>query len=122
MHSLYANSQNVQQFINCCANYLSTKYGAQILNSSNLQITPNNCTCTEAITRGPQIFTYVVVKKRKNEAQKRTEVKFGRAMMQASAFLQVAKRHVLDEVMLNCEEIKPVTVATIELCLSEGIS
>ena len=33
--------QNVQQFINCCANYEFTKGAAQFINCTNSQIVPN---------------------------------------------------------------------------------
>ena len=42
--------------------------------------------------------------------------------MQALELLRLAKRHILGQNDLNSEEIKPVTVAMIELRLSEGIS
>ena len=44
-------------------------------------------------------------------------------MMQALKLLRLVKRHIpRDEAMLSSEEIKPVAVAIIKLCLSEGIS
>ena len=36
--------------------------------------------------------------------------------------LQLAKGMSRDEAMLNSEEINPIALAIIELCLSEGIS
>jgi len=42
--------------------------------------------------------------------------------MQAPELLWLAKRHVSGQSDLNSEEIKPVTLAIIELYLSKGIS
>jgi len=45
-------------------------------------------------------------------------------MMQALELLQLAKRHGMswDEATMNNEEITPVAITIIKLCLSEGIS
>jgi len=43
-------------------------------------------------------------------------------MIQALKLLWLVKGTPPDEAMLNSEEIKPVAVAIIELCLSECIS
>ena len=58
----------------------------------------------------------------RNEALRRTKLSFGRTMMQALELLWLVKGMSLDEAMLNSEEIKPVAIAIIKLCLSEGIS
>jgi len=42
--------------------------------------------------------------------------------MQALQLLQLANGTSLDEVTLSTEEIKPIAIGIIELCLSEGIS
>jgi len=42
-------------------------------------------------------------------------VSFGRTMMQALELLWLVKK------TLNSEEIKPIAIAIIDLCLSEGI-
>ena len=44
--------------------------------------------------------------------------KFGRTMMQALELLQLTKRHISGQSII---EIKPVGIATIELALPEGI-
>ena len=45
-------------------------------------------------------------------------------MIQALELLQLAKRHISgqSDVTVNSEEIKPVAIAIIDLCFSEGIS
>ena len=45
----------------------------------------------------------------------------GKSMKNALYILRYAKRHQLAEATLNSEKIKPVTLAVIELRLSEGI-
>jgi len=72
---------------------------------------------TEAIMHLPQIVTYAAGEK---GIQRRTKLSFGRTMMQAMELLRLAKRP--DEATLNSEEIKPVAIAIIKLCLSECIS
>ena len=42
--------------------------------------------------------------------------------MGALELLQFVKRHFLDEAMSNSAKIRPIALAVIELCLSEGIS
>ena len=51
-----------------------------------------------------------------------TKENTGSIMMQALLLLQLVKRHILDEAMLICEEIKPVALAVLELCLSANKS
>jgi len=46
----------------------------------------------------------------------------GSTMMLAMWLLWLAKRHILDEVMLSSEKIKPIALSIVELCLAEGIS
>jgi len=60
--------------------------------------------------RIPQLVTYVAVEK-----GKKTKVNFGKTMMQALELLWLAAT-------VYSEEIKPVALAIIELCFSEGIS
>jgi len=65
------------------------------------------------------IVTYACGKEERNGTQRRIKVSFGRAMMQALKLLQLVKWHIpWDEAMLSCEEIKPVAVTIIKLCLS----
>ena len=47
---------------------------------------------------------------------------FGRIRMQALEQLRLTKDMSSDEATLNSEEIKPVVIAIIELCLLESIS
>jgi len=42
--------------------------------------------------------------------------------MQALELLQLMKGTSRDKAILNSEEIKPVTITIIELCLSDGIN
>ena len=46
----------------------------------------------------------------------------GKSMKNALYVLWYAKRHLWAEAMSNSEKIKPVALAVIELCLSEGVS
>ena len=54
----------------------------------------------------------------RNGEQRRTKVSFGRSMTRA---LELVKRHTWDEALLNSEEIKPIALVIIKLCLTEGI-
>jgi len=56
-----------------------------------------------------------------NPEQRRTKVSFGRTIMRALELQQLVKGTSQDEAALNIEEIKPITLAVIELRLSEGI-
>jgi len=47
---------------------------------------------------------------------------FDRTMMQALELLCLVKGMSWDKAMLNIEEMKPVTLAIVELCLSGDIS
>jgi len=49
--------------------------------------------CTEAITRVPQIVTYAV-RDKGMEYKGEKKVSFGRTMMQALELLRLAKRHI----------------------------
>ena len=68
----------------------------------------------------PLIVTYAAVEKGM-ELKGEQKVSFGRTMMQAQELLQLAKRHVSGKATLNSEEIKPVALTIIKLCLSESI-
>jgi len=57
-----------------------------------------------------------------NGEQRRTKVSFGRTVMQALEPQRLAKSTSRDEATVNSEQIKPIALAVIELCLSEGIS
>jgi len=70
---------------------------------------------TKAINCILQIVTYIV-----REKGRRTKVNFNAAMIQVMELLWLANRH--DDAMLSSEEIKPVAIAIVHLCLSEGIS
>jgi len=67
-------------------------------------------------------YRHLRAKEEKNGVQRRTKVSFGRIMMRALELLQLARRHIPDEVTFNSEEIKDVAIAIINLCFSEGIS
>jgi len=54
--------------------------------------------------------------------QRRTKATFGRTMMQALELLWLAKGTSQDEAALISEILKPVSIVSIELHLSEGIS
>ena len=58
----------------------------------------------------------------RNGVQRRTDISFGRAMMQALELLRLVKGHISDEVTLSSEEIKAVAIAIIKLRLPESIS
>jgi len=45
-----------------------------------------------------------------------------RALVNALCVQRYSKRHLWAEAMLNSEKIKPVALAIVELCKSEGIS
>ena len=56
----------------------------------------------------------------RNGTQRRTKVNFGRTIMQElHGAAVVGKTHIYSEATLNTEEIKPVALAIIVLCLSE---
>ena len=56
----------------------------------------------------------------RNQEKRRTKVSFGRTMIRASQLQRLAKKAHLE--MKSSEEIKPIALAVIELCMSEGIS
>jgi len=60
----------------------------------------------------------------RNQEQRKTKVSFGSTTIWALELQRSVKRHIAsrDKAMLNSEEIKPIALAVIELCLSEGIS
>ena len=49
-------------------------------------------------------------------------VSFGRTMMQALELLQFANSTYPDEAMFNSEEIEPIALAIIELCLHDALA
>jgi len=76
---------------------------------------------TEAIMCVPQIITYVV---REKEMEYKGEQRWAlvEPWYKHWSCCGWQKGTCSDEVMLNSEEIKPLPKASIELCLSEGIS
>jgi len=74
-------------------------------------------TCTEATTSVLQIITYAVREKGvEHKGEQRGS--FGRTMMQALELLRLAIVMSPGKVTLNSEEIDPVAVTIIKLCLS----
>jgi len=65
-----------------------------------------------------QIVTYTVVEENKENKG----IWFCRTMMRALELHRLAKSTPWDKVTLNSEEIKPIGLVDIQLCLSEGIS
>ena len=58
-----------------------------------------------------------------NQEQRRTKVSFGRTMMRALGLQQLAKRLISGRIDIEqCEDIKPITLAVMELRLFEAIS
>ena len=70
---------------------------------------------TEATTRTAHCHLHS--SGQRNGAKRRTKISFGRTMIQLPELLQFAKR---DEMMMISAKIKPITLAVIKVCMSEG--
>ena len=82
--------------------------------------TINTPDCNETVARIPPIITNAAGER--NGTQRKTNVSFGIPWCKHWSCCSWQKGTSREKVMINSQEIKPVAITIIKICLSEGIS